>query len=102
MHRFPLNNVPIVPAQRKRVEKLMETTRERNEMVKEQNAIKKKVEDEAKLIEKTWDSLAGQGRAQEEDKAALIIKKAVIDNISFFISFLTPDAIRWANPRCYQ
>ncbi|KAJ0171922.1 hypothetical protein K1T71_012685 [Dendrolimus kikuchii] len=58
-------------AERQRVAKRMETARERKEMIMERQETLAKKEAEEKLIGETWDSLAGQGLADEQSKVEL-------------------------------
>uniref|UniRef100_A0A2A4JSE0 Uncharacterized protein n=1 Tax=Heliothis virescens TaxID=7102 RepID=A0A2A4JSE0_HELVI len=60
---------------RKLQEKRLETARERNEMIKERQETLEKQQAETKLINDTWDSLAGMGLADEKNKEALRRKK---------------------------
>lgn len=71
-----------IPAERLRAEKRMQNARDRNDMVKERKDAIKKSEEENKLIQDTWDSLAGQGIKEELAKVELARKKEVISLIS--------------------
>ncbi|KAM3958403.1 uncharacterized protein ACR2FA_007553 [Aphomia sociella] len=62
-------------AERKRAEKSKEIARERKQIILERQETIAKQTAEAKLIADTWDSLAGQGRADELAKIELRKKK---------------------------
>ncbi|XP_072946535.1 uncharacterized protein [Epargyreus clarus] len=62
-------------AERKRTEKRKETAKERKKMIEERQETLARQRAEAKLIADTWDSLAGQGLADDKAKIELRRRK---------------------------
>ncbi|KAL4713751.1 hypothetical protein ACJJTC_004282 [Scirpophaga incertulas] len=60
-------------AERERLEKRLETARERKETIKQRHDTLEKQREEERVISETWDSLAGQGLA--DDKAKIELRK---------------------------